>query len=945
VQAALSDDFGTLTIRRLALTSPEIKGRAEANGVVHLDAQPLGAELALAWNGVELPPEIAGQTLASDGKLDVRGSAERFHAQGDVALGPPGKPSQLALDIDGGTREIAIHTLALKQPRGGAQAQGTLTLDPSIAWQLEITGDGFDPGQFAAGWDGALDFDVASEGKLPRDGADATLDLRKLDGTLRQRKVHGGGKLHISADEVVDGHLDLASGGSTLIIDGKPGTSNDATIKLAIASLGDWLPDAGGRLNGYFNLRGKWPKLAVQGQLHGNALAWQDRRAETLSLDLDLPDLSQPGGRAQLRAGKLDAGGLAFDSVDLDAHGTEARHDLKLDARGQQLNAALALSGSLKGDDWSGTLSQLDLEPDGLPRWRLQRDAAMRYTQGAFALSELCVDAGDPSLCLSATQDAKGNFDADYRLHALPVALLLAAGAADLPMRADGSVEGQGKLHRDAGGALHGQATLRSADGSVTYTDHPERPLLAWKDFNLVADLDGTTQRAEVHAGLGDNGRLDGQISLAGDRHALDGNIEMHLDSVAFAELLTDELANVKGTLDARFALGGDLEKPALRGQATLDGFAAEVPGAGLKLSDGHVSAVTTDAQSFKLDGSIKSGDGTLAIGGTAGIDATTPTDISLKGDKFLAADIPAAKVTVSPDLAIKRDATGLNVGGSAKIDSADVDVSKLPGAGATQASPDVVVVDQPQQSAAASAPISALVKIDLGHRTHLKGMGLDGKLGGVLTVRQRPGKAPTGQGQISVDGTYRAYGQDLHIQKGQLLFASTPLDNPGLDIRAVRSLRPNATIDEGQQVGLYVSGTAQRPVLTVFSNPVMEQSDALSYLVTGKPLSQVKGGEGNMVGAAAQALGSAAGDLLAKGIGSRLGIDAGVSSNEALGGGAAFTVGKYLSPRLYLSYGVGLFDPGTVITLRYILSHRWNFEAEQATEFSRASFNYRYEK
>jgi translocation and assembly module TamB len=100
------------------------------------------------------------------------------------------------------------------------------------------------------------------------------------------------------------------------------------------------------------------------------------------------------------------------------------------------------------------------------------------------------------------------------------------------------------------------------------------------------------------------------------------------------------------------------------------------------------------------------------------------------------------------------------------------------------------------------------------------------------------------------------------------------------------------------------------------------------------------------MVGAAAQALGSAAGDLLAKSIGARMGVDdIGVSSNEALGGSSAFTVGKFLSPRLYLSYGVGLFEPGEVITLRYRLSKRWNFEAQQATEFSRASFNYRIEK
>ena len=237
-------------------------------------------------------------------------------------------------------------------------------------------------------------------------------------------------------------------------------------------------------------------------------------------------------------------------------------------------------------------------------------------------------------------------------------------------------------------------------------------------------------------------------------------------------------------------------------------------------------------------------------------------------------------------------------------------------------------------------------MKVDLGRKTHLVGMGLDGRPGGVLTVNERPGRATSGQGQITVSGTYKAYGQNLTIQSGKLLFASTPIDNPGLDIRAIRKLNPNATIDEGQEVGLQISGTAQRPVLTVFSNPLMEQSDALSYLITGKPLSQVKGGEGDMLGAAAQALGSAAGNLLAKSIGSKIGVDdIGVSSNEALGGNSAFTVGKYLSPRLYLSYGVGLFEPGEVITLRYRLSHRWNFEAQSATEFNRASFNYRYER
>lgn len=948
LRAHFSDDFNTLHLDQLALGSPQVKGSVEASGVVQLDAKPVSGDLSIRWKDLLLPPELAGQALASQGNLQAKGSAEQFHAQGDVDVGPPGQLAKLALNLDGTQQLITLHTLELKQPQGGLQAKGTLTLQPILGWQLEATANRLDPGQLLAGWSGALNADIATSGTLPKNQPDASIEIRKLDGRLRDRNIRGSGKLHLAPTQVVDGKLDLASGGSTVTLVGKPGNRNDIDLTLAIASLADWLPDAGGRLNGQFNVRGLMPKLSVDGNLRGEALAYQGNKVDGLQLTAHLPDISEPGGKLDLTTSGVHAGGLTFQQIHLAGDGTEARHSLRLDARGTQLSAELALSGGLKGQAWNGTLSTLNLDPQGLPRWRLQQPAALGYSDGAISLSELCLTAGDPLLCVAAKQDKAGNLDASYRLQALPLALLLnASGNAELPIRADGTLEGNGKIHRTAAGALSGNASITSDRGTITYTDRAEEPLLGWRGLAVNAELSPARQTASVRASLDDGGRLDGQVSLSGAQQALAGQLALHLNSLAPLELFTTELANVKGDLDGNFHFAGTLQQPAVTGQATLGGFAAEVPSAGLKLSQGRLVVSTSDAQQFHIDGSVQSGSGTLAVNGSAGLGANAQTAITLKGSQFTAADIPAAKVVISPDLVIRQDAKGINVGGSVKLDSADVNLEKLPGAGATQTSPDVVVVDQKQQEQAASQlPISAQVKVDLGRKTHLVGMGLDGRLTGTLTVTERPGRDTTGQGQVSVDGTYKAYGQNLHIERGQLLFASTPIDNPGLNLRAVRKLNPNATIDEGQEVGLLVSGTAQRPILTVFSNPVMEQSDALSYLVTGKPLSQVKGGEGDMVGAAAQALGSAAGDLLAKSVGSKLGVDEiGVSSNEALGGSSAFTVGKYLSPRLYLSYGVGLFEPGQVITLRYRISHRWNFEAQQATEFSRASFNYRIEK
>ncbi|OZB59782.1 MAG: pathogenicity protein [Lysobacterales bacterium 14-68-21] len=948
LRARLSDNLDTLQLEQLVLASPQIAGQLKASGLVQLAATPVSADLAVQWKGVVLPKELVGQPLATNGSLSAKGSTEHFQAHGDVSIGPPGQPAHLTIDLAGTPASIALRTLTLKQPKGQLVASGTVDLQPALGWQLDVQAKAFDPAELLAGWPGSIDAELHTRGRRQAQGWDASLALQRLSGTLRQRALRGKGDLHLSPAGVLDGALDLASGNSRLHAEGKPGAQNDAELRLAVASLADWLPDTGGRLQGHLTIRGLAPRLSVNGTLQGDRLGWRQDRLDHLQLVVGLPDLSRLAGKLDARGQGLLAGGLAFDRLHLLAEGSEATHRLALDAAGRQLSGRLALDGSLRNGAWTGTLSTLDLAPEGLPRWRLQQATALAYRDGGWRVGELCLSAGDPLLCASASQDAAGTLDASYRLHALPLALILnAAGLSDLPMRADGTLEGDGQLKRKTDGTLAGHASIRSAGGSITYTDHGDQPLLAYRDFDLQARLAPSSQHATVHALLDGGGHVDGQVSLSGPNRTLAGNVDVQLGQLGFVELFSSELANVKGSLAGHLQVGGTAGSPILAGNATLDGLAAEIPAAGLKLTDGHVTLAANDTRALRVDGTLRSGKGTLGVRGTVGLGADASTELVFQGQQVTAADIPAARVVVSPTLVLKQDAQGMDVTGRVALDSADIDVSRLPGAGATKASPDIVVIDEQQQEDKAKAmPISATVAVDLGERTHLVGMGLDGNLRGQLVVRERPGRATTGQGQVDVSGTYRAYGQNLSIERGQLLFATTPIDNPRLDIRAVRRLNPNATIDEGQKVGLYVSGTAQRPVLTVFSQPVMEQSDALSYLITGKPLSEVKGGEGSMVNSAAQALGSAGGDLLAKRIGSQLGVDdIGVSSSDALNGSSAFTVGKYLSPRLYLSYGVGLFEPGQVITLRFRLSKRWSFEAQDATTFSRASLNYRLER
>jgi translocation and assembly module TamB len=948
LSARFSDDLNTLTIEQLGIASPQFKGGVGVHGVVQLAAKPLAADLTVEWKDVVLPEQMAGQTLLSHGSLVAKGTTEQFHAESTLAIGPAGKLADVTLALDGTQQLINLHSLTVKQPQGDLQAKGTLSLQPTLGWQLEAIAHKFDPGHLLAQWNGSLDFDIASQGSLPQDHPDVTLEIRKFDGRLRDRTVHGDGKLHLPPEGVIDGKLHLISGGSDAQIDAKPGNTNDITINLAVASLGDWLPESAGRLQGIIQVRGKHPRLAVEANLQGSALSYAGQQVNSLRLVANVPDISHPGGKLDLQTSGVNAGGLAFTQVNVRGDGTAERHSLTLTAHGSPLSTELALSGGLKGSAWNGMLSTLNVDVAGLPRWRLQQSTSLSYNDGALNLSELCLTAGEPLLCAAAKQDKAGNLDASYRLHGLPIALIMSAvSTSKQPMRVEGTLEGSGSLRRNTAGALSGNASINSPRGSVAYADRADQPLVTYDNLALTAQLSPSSQQLVLHAGLTNNGRIDGQVNITGAQQALGGHVGIHVSNLKLLEIFTTEVVNPKGAMNGDFNLAGTLEQPAISGQANLTDFSAEIPGMGLKLNQGRIAIGTTDARHFRIDGTLHSGDGSVVLAGTTALGADAQSVLTVKGSNFKAIDIPAAKVAISPDLAVRHDDKGLDITGSVTLDSADVNLDKLPGAGATKASPDVVVVDEKQQEDAASQmPISATVTVNLGKKAHLVGMGLDGTLRGQLVVSERPGRATTGQGQIDVAGTYKAYGQNLQIDRGQLLFASTPIDNPGLNIRAVRKLNPNATIDDGQQVGLNIAGTAQRPVLTVFSQPPMEQSDALSYLITGKPLSQVKGGEGNMVGAAAQALGSATGNLLAKSIGSRLGVDdIGVSSNDALNGGSAFTVGKYLSPRLYISYGVGLFDPGQVITLRYHFNSRWNFEAQSATDFNRASLNYRIER
>ncbi|MET0984403.1 MAG: translocation/assembly module TamB domain-containing protein, partial [Steroidobacteraceae bacterium] len=424
----------------------------------------------------------------------------------------------------------------------------------------------------------------------------------------------------------------------------------------------------------------------------------------------------------------------------------------------------------------------------------------------------------------------------------------------------------------------------------------------------------------------------------------LRGQVSLGLPSLAPVALFVPQLADLSGSVDSRIGIAGTVQEPKLSGYVRANDVAADIPALGIHLKDGRLEAAPREDGTVRLAGRIASGDGDVQFDGDATQEGMI--HVNVRGTKFLAANIPSANVLVSPTLEFVRNEEGMKLTGEVEVPTAKVNLQKLPRGGKKiqQASSDVVVIDEhTTEQEVASTPLVTDITVVLGEKVEITGFGLQAQLQGRLGVREIPGQPTTGSGEIRIQGQYKAYGQDLTIKQGQILFAGTPIDNPRLHIEAVREIE-----DEEVTAGLRITGTAEAPQLTVFSEPAMGESNALAYLVTGKPLDQVGGGDeedNSMLQSAAQSLGTAAGGLLAKNIGKRLGVDeVSVKESEALGG-SAFTVGQYLSPRLFLSYGVGLFEPGEVITLRYKLSKALALQAERGSIDSRAGVQYKIEK
>ena len=177
-----------------------------------------------------------------------------------------------------------------------------------------------------------------------------------------------------------------------------------------------------------------------------------------------------------------------------------------------------------------------------------------------------------------------------------------------------------------------------------------------------------------------------------------------------------------------------------------------------------------------------------------------------------------------------------------------------------------------------------------------------------------------------------------MRITKGLLRYQNAPLSEPQLEIVAERAIK-----DSDITVAVNVRGTLDNPYVAITSTPSMSSNEALSYLLTGRSIDTLQSGEAANVNQAAESLAVSGGGLLLGGLGTKLGLDE-VSVERTGEDDTSVVLGKALSPKLFVSYGISIAEAINTIKLRYTLNTRWSVKAEAGLEQS-ADIEYRIER
>ncbi|WEJ83035.1 autotransporter assembly complex protein TamB [Kluyvera intermedia] len=842
-------------------------------------------------------------------------------------------PADITIDAKGNERQVNLDKLTVAALEGKTELTALLDWQQAISWRGELALRGINTAKVAPDWPSKIDGLIKTNGSLYGGTWQMNVPEMKITGNVKQNKVKVDGSLRGNSylQWTIPG-LHVALGNNTADIKGELGVKDlnlDANIDAP--KLDNMLPGLGGTAKGLVHIRGTVDAPQLLADITARGLRWQELSIGQVRVDGDVKSTDQIAGNLDVRVERIVQPSVNIGLVHLSAKGSEKQHSLQLQVQGEPVSGQLALSGSFdrKEERWKGALSNTRFQTPVGP-WSINRDIALDYRnlEQKISIGPHCWVNPNAELCVPQTIDAGAAGRALVNLNRFDLAMLKPFMPEDT--QASGVFSGNADVSWDTTkeGLPQGKVSLSGRNVKVTQIVNNAPLPVAFDTLNLNADLHNNRAELGWLIRLTNNGQLDGQVQVTDPqgRRNLGGNVNIRNFSLAMINPVFSRGEKADGKVNANLRLGGDVQSPLMFGQLQLNGI--DVDGNFMPF-DMQPSQITMNfnGASSTLQGEIRTQQGQISLNGDADWRQIENwrARIAAKGSRVRITVPPMVRLDVSPDIEFNATPSLFTLDGSVDVPWARIVVKEVPESAVGVSKDEVMLNDQlqPKEVKSASIPINSNLMIHVGNNVRLDAFGLKARLTGDLKVAQdKQGLGLNGQINIP-EGRFHAYGQDLIVRKGELLFSGPP-DQPLLNIEAIRN--PEST-ENDVIAGVRVTGTADQPKAEVFSDPAMSQQEALSYLVRGQGLDS---GQSDSAAMTSMLIGlgvAQSGQVVGK-IGETFGVSNLALDTQGVGDSSQVVVSGYVLPGLQVKYGVGIFDSLATLTLRYRLMPKLYLEA-----------------
>jgi len=910
---------GKVELKEVRLRVQESEARVDATGVVDIDGGVV--DLDLDWGDLQWPMQeetggAAGNVIglrSEFGQINFSGRPEAWKFDGRVAFQASDLPQGVFVLSGVGDRDQVEATLHESAVLGGsASGRGAFNWTEDGQWSAELVTENLDIGPLAPRVGGRVSSTFSAEGRL--NPVHFAVDIERLHGTVRDRPLEGEGGLRYANGNLSAEKLRIRSGESHLRADGSLKSKAGLDFALDIASLETFQTSVAGslRAEGNLTLGDEFPALTIDLQAHD--ILWREYGLGELTLTsnqqrVDAPIAIEASGSA------LTFGRRQIDSFSVTLAADETRQQLEIRLSPEDAQLDVELDGRLENwklpldSVWAGQLRSARLETAQGLTYRLDEPADLRLAVDLAGLGHACLEGeAHGRVCLDANWTGGANVDAAAQFNSVPVNLLGLFYETELEFSQ--TLDGSLSVNADADTALSGKGQIDISPGRIQNRIDPRLTTETGPGelrFNLV---DGQLLAGRLSLPFSNSAEIDAEFELAdvgrGTDSPVDGRFVAHLNNIAVASDIVPVVAALRGRLDADVAIAGTLGNPLFEGEVSLRNGALRYDPVGLALSDIELKAVMADNNQIDLQSTFRAGEGTGEVRSSAqSLNVLRDgLELSLTGDQLTLIDLPDINVVANTNLGIRIQNDRLTLNGNVLVPRARIVPTNLTSDKVSE-SEDVRIVAnrdaevEPENGNGAQLQIFGTVALALGEDVQVDLDVAEAALTGTAALTWNGPPVPNGNGQYNVQGKFEAYGQLLDITEGTIQFPGTSAANPNLRIRAEREIFGNPQINSA---GVLITGTAQDPVVEVYTNPPSNRDRAVTLLVTGSDFNYEQG-----VGA----------------------VD----------------VGTYIAPDLYISYGIGLFDRENVISLRYDIAKGFGIKATSGKSSEGVDLSYTLER